>query len=626
MMQDMTLDEQLSTLFGDTRAEWLGKRIFDLFAEPAYFPELEQRRPCVLIGGRGTGKTTVLRGLSYEGRHALSDSSSPSDWPYYGLYYKVNTNRVTAFDGPEISQDRWIQLFAHYVNLLLCEKISNFMIWYEECAGSSRALSPEQFRIACESLHIEHVDSFEALSSHIKVSLVQFESLINNIGDSEDIRLTTQGVPIDVLCDMVAGLPEFENKQFYFLIDEYESLSPLQQRVFNTLIKHCGERYSFKIGVRELGWRVHETLNPTEILESPADYARIDIGKRLEGERFSEFALEVCNNRLSQLAMSFPAPDSITSLFPGISDDDEATHWDVESLVSETKSQLLESFPRDAPLIESMEPLRLYFLTFWARGEKRTLDDVFEDFRENPGRWRTRYGNYKHSLLYTLRAGRQGVRMRKLYAGWKTYEQLAGGNIRYLLALVYRALVKHLQEVEEPGLVSDLSVETQTRAAKSVARERLEELEGLSADGTNLAQLVMGLGKIFGTMAVQAEGHTPEVTQFRLASNTPNKDETRANELLRDGVMLLALRRFPGTKPTGRDDIRRYDYMLYPLFSALFDFSFRKKRRTELSSADILGLVERQRQTVVRILARSKRTPDESLLGDQLSLLEALRV
>ena len=427
-----------------------------------------------------------------------------------------------------------------------------------------------------------------------------------------------------MLCDMVGGLPRFERKQFYFLIDEYESLSALQQRVFNTLIKHCGDRYSFKIGVKELGWRVHETLNSTEILESPADYARIDISERLDGNRFSEFALEVCNNRLSQLRTSFSAPESITDLFPGMSDDEEATHWDVESLVSDTKNQLLESFPDDAPLIEGMEPLRLYFLAFWARGKELTLDNVFKDFREHPRPWEMRYGTYKHSLLYTLRAGRQGVRTRKLYAGWKTYEQLAGGNIRYLLALVYRGLVQHLREIEEHSLASSLSVETQTQAAKRVARERLEELEGLSADGTNLAQLVMGLGKIFGTMAVQADGHTPEVTQFRLAGNASVDDATRSRELLRDGVMLLALRRFPGTKPTGKDDIRQYDYMLYPLFSALFDFSSRKKRRTELSPADIVGLVEQQRQTVVRILSRSNRTPDDALLGDQLSLLGAL--
>ena len=390
-MQDITLDEHLSTLFGDSRAEWLGKRIFELFAKPAYFPELEQRRPCVLIGGRGTGKTMVLRGLSYEGRHALSNSTPPSDWPpYYGLYYKVNTNRVTAFAGPEISEDRWIHMFAHYVNLLLCEKISHFMKWYEESADTSTALAPEQFRIVCESMHIEHVSSFVELSSEIKMSLVQFESLINNVGDSEEIRLTTQGVPIDVLCEMVGSLPGFEDKQFYFLIDEYESLSPLQQRVFNTLIKNCGERYSFKIGVRELGWRVHETLNPAEILESPADYARIDISERLDGQRFSEFALEVCNNRLNQLPPVFSAPKSITSLFPGMSDDDEAAYWGVESLVAETKSQLLKSFPDDAPLIEDMEPLKLYFLAFWALGEELTPEDVFSDFREHPVCWRTR--------------------------------------------------------------------------------------------------------------------------------------------------------------------------------------------------------------------------------------------
>jgi hypothetical protein len=56
-------EEQLSQLFGGYRAEWLRGEIFELFTEPAYFPELKTSRPCVLIGGRGTGKTTVLRGL-----------------------------------------------------------------------------------------------------------------------------------------------------------------------------------------------------------------------------------------------------------------------------------------------------------------------------------------------------------------------------------------------------------------------------------------------------------------------------------------------------------------------------------------------------------------------------------
>ncbi len=78
----MTPEEQLSQLFGGYRAEWLKEQVFELFTEPSYFPELKTPRPCILIGGRGTGKTTVLRGLSYEGQFALSGNKPEGikDW------------------------------------------------------------------------------------------------------------------------------------------------------------------------------------------------------------------------------------------------------------------------------------------------------------------------------------------------------------------------------------------------------------------------------------------------------------------------------------------------------------------------------------------------------------------
>lgn len=63
---------KLDDLFGSYKAEWLNERIFRFFAEPSYFNALKSYRPCVLIGGRGTGKTTVLRGLSYQGQFALN--------------------------------------------------------------------------------------------------------------------------------------------------------------------------------------------------------------------------------------------------------------------------------------------------------------------------------------------------------------------------------------------------------------------------------------------------------------------------------------------------------------------------------------------------------------------------
>src|SRR5436853_1950356 len=116
------IQTQLTELFG-YKAEWLRERLFELFTAPRYFPEMVAPRPCVLVGGRGTGKTTVLRCLSYQGQFELSGRKSDSikQWRYYGMYYCVNTNRVAAFKGPEVEQSMWVRLFAHYMNLELCD-------------------------------------------------------------------------------------------------------------------------------------------------------------------------------------------------------------------------------------------------------------------------------------------------------------------------------------------------------------------------------------------------------------------------------------------------------------------------------------------------------------------------
>src|SRR5690348_8206849 len=123
----------LSRLLGLYKAEWLNGELFELFTEPGYFGSLETTRPCVLMGGRGTGKTTVLRGLSYEGQFALAgeDPVKVQQWTYFGLYYRVNTNRVTAFRGPELTEDKWCTYFGHYVNLVFCQLMLEFCLWYE---------------------------------------------------------------------------------------------------------------------------------------------------------------------------------------------------------------------------------------------------------------------------------------------------------------------------------------------------------------------------------------------------------------------------------------------------------------------------------------------------------------
>lgn len=616
---DRSIEEQLGELFGGYRAEWLRERLFDLFTKPSYFPAMESPRPCFLIGGRGTGKTTVLRCLSYEGRFALQGNDAPAitAWPYFGFYHRVNTNRVTAFRGPEADEQTWIRLFAHYMNLLLCQSIVRFIEWYEVQTGSQVSFSESDCHALSACLHLEPSPSFSDFSSNLFAARIQFEARINNIADGTPPGLSMQGQPVDVLMDLLQQKPQFRGKNFYFLIDEYENFEAYQQRVVNTLIKHSGSTYSFKVGVRELGIKERATLNSHEQLISPSDYVRINVAESLTPEVFRSFALSVCNERISRLELGGQRRiNTISELLPGLSEDAEAELLGVRQKAQEVIDQIVENIGASArSTLEAMSPLEIYLLSFWAEGQKSSVPLMFEDYLRHPKKWQTRYGNYKHALLYTIRRGKRGIQ--KHYAGWDTFTQLAAGNIRYLLELVDQSLLLYVREAGE--LNGGVPTAIQTEAAQRIGKKNLAELEGLSVHGAQLTKLLLGLGRVFQVMAADAAGHAPEINQFDLQNESGFP--TSAETILNAAVMHLALIRFPGNKLGNVSDIRDYDYMLHPIYSAFFVFSYRRKRKMTLRAERLLGLVETPRDTIKEILSQNNRAEDVSL-PDQLNLFE----
>ncbi|MBL8216467.1 MAG: hypothetical protein JNK87_37460 [Bryobacterales bacterium] len=613
------MQERLSELFGSYKAEWLRDHVFDLFTEPAYFPELMTARPCVLVGGRGTGKTTVLRGLSYEGQFAIGgkDTSRIRNWPFYGFYYRVNTNRVTALRGDELSEEQWVRLFAHYFNLIACDLVMRFVQWYGIHTLHPLDLSFDTCLAITTALHLEAAGDTSSLGKAIKVALIRFESYVNNVSDSRPSGLSMQGAGLDLLLQALSEHKELAGKQFYFLLDEYENFEDYQQQVINTLIKHSGSLYTFKIGVRELGWRRRTTLNENEQLISPADYVRINISDQLDGERFTSFATAVCNDRLFKLADSFgQKPIDIASALTSFTEDEEAEKLGIRERLQSLFSQLKDEGANPAVLddVERLPALEAYLIYAWARAQGSRCIDVYYERAERPVEWTTRISNYKHSLLYMLRKGKRGIR--KYYCGWSVFVQLAAGNIRYVLELVDNALLLHLQR--QQGLAVAISPEIQTTAAQNVGRKNLSELEGLSVHGAHLTKLLLSLGRVFQVMAAEPAGHVPELNQFHLedADRSFLKEDTedeRALRLLDAAVMHLALVRSRGSKPADETDTREYDYMIHPIYSAFFVFSYRKKRKMLLSAHEVVGLIQRPKETIRDILARHRRNESDDL-------------
>lgn len=612
---------ELTKLFGLYRAEWLNGQLFELFTEPNYFPEFRTRKPCVLVGGRGTGKTTVLRGLSYQGQFALQGKrrETVKAWPFYGIYYRVDTNRIAAFEGPELGVETWRKCFAHYINLVLCGHIIEFLAWYGQVTGEPVHINGEGMKKICLSMNLPIANSLGSLADGLEGARIAFEVAINNVGDTVPSGLSMQGAPIDALTEVLCENGVLRGKQFFFLIDEYENLSDAQQQVMNTLIKHVKTDYTFKIGVKELGWRQRGTLNSTEQLSHPADYELINISEAFTEEKFREFATRVCNERIKRAPGKLAALD-VQTLFPELGEADEAKMLGIDEVCKKLRLRVRkQGTKQDKKIILEMSDAMLYFLDYWAQGRGKDFLSVLRQYPDERKEWETRYGNYFHAALFSVRKGKRGIR--KHYAGWSVLTRIASGNIRYVLELTHKSLLLHYEDAQFAD--AHVSPEDQTLAAQFVGKKSLGELEGLGGEGGRLTKLLLGLGRIFEVMASESEGHAPEVNQFHVQDEPiDSRTAVGVNKLLELGVTHQALIRFSANKLADPTDTRAYDYMLHPIFSPFFVYSDRKKRKMVISPAELMGLITNPRRAIDLVLKRSDRDL-ESPLPDQLKLFEA---
>ena len=617
--------KRLTELFSGYRAEWLNEQIFDLFTEPSYFPQLTASHPCFLEGGRGTGKTTALRSLSYQGQAALrySDSGRSDKWDYYGMYYRINTNRVRAFSGDEVTESQWIRMFGHYLNLEFCELLIQFLKWYGKHHSTAIALDARALDPIATALGIGQVGGIEDFHDNLRISKLTFESTINNVASTFPLPLLSmQGVPVDLLVAELKSTPQFADTSFFFLIDEYENLADYQQRVLNTLIKHCGDLYSFKVGVRELGFREKSTLNEFEVLTHPADFKLINISHELSVDnRFSRFAADVCSQRLAEVFGGGDKAPHLTKLLPEMSPEDEAELLGVVEAVKDTVDDLKRdpvNRSRFQSWLSSAHPLELFALSERAKVEQVPASDKLIEVLDDPKTWAVHYDNYKYSYLFSIRRGKRGIR--KYFAGWRVFCSLAGANIRYLLELVDQAIDRHLKGGNDPQGV--ISVKIQTEVAQITGQRNLRQLEGLSLNGAKLTRLLLGLGRVFQVMAEDPFGHTPEVNHFHLASASPGSaiSQTVA-PILHEAIMHLALQRYPASKLQAQTNIRDFDYATHPIFSPFFGFSHRRKRKIEITDQEILDLIERPNVAISSILTRQNRRTNVDL-PEQMVLFE----
>lgn len=596
----------LEQCFFDYRAENLYKVFGEIFVIPPFFDDLAAARPCFLIGGRGTGKTTALKSLRFDA--GLGDPSH-----HLGIYIRVNKNQMHCFQsdlhGPILRK-----AFAHYFNLLVAQESGRLLHWM--CDTQQIEISDRDLGTVSQSLCLSNIGSLGDFSEAVDDTILQLEIFVNNVDalHQNPPLFSAPESPVRAIAGLVSRTDP-SGRSLLCCIDEYENLLEYQQAALNAYIKHAETPLSYKVGMKFDGLKTRNTLTEGDPLRTPADYKEIYISDSVDNA-FFEKILERRMHLARQAGIGIP--ESVDDFLIPLSRLQEAEALGAKDVAAAIREDLASDSEASvwASEISSGD---LILVKYRADVEDVDVLEMARKFMSDGTAWRNVINNHGFASLFWLSWGRRGARRRKYYCGLSTILQIASGNIRFFLELVGDSVKEGLsEELSEP---IEIQPGQQTDAARAVATRQLEQLDSLGRNGGELKRLVLGIGKVFFEITRRPAGRAPEPTSFVLSG--PSHDISLIRRRLHEGIANLVFVRNPRTKATSDVEIRDDEYSLHPVLAPFFEISYRKKRRITLGATALLTLYSESKTAMAQLLSNVDQTPSDDL-PEQLAIFSSL--
>lgn len=663
-MQSITSEiSQVKHSLTKNRSEHLGKDVWSDFVIPRFFNRVSliSTMPIRLEGGRGSGKTMLLRYLSYHSQFSADRITLPENAAdSVGLYWKADTQFLRIMQKRGLTEEDWSPVFDHYLNLRLgLEILSSIKL----IANSSYEPVTKE---SLDDVNFEGVldfgfecTGFEGVLKEIKSRIRQTDTVIQNVRDISSL----EKLPVSFLHYLVEASKEqvtgLDRTVFSVYIDEYENLLNYQQRIINTRIKHSEPPLIFNIAIKVNGMSETQTLSD-ERLENKADYAIVNLDAEIERSGFDDFVAEIFLKKLSEASSTIAKdlridlnscsnPDSldirfsaeykrhcrevVERIFPGRSHQDLAdeifdTPRYYKKLCSEIKRALelresdlnpkefvLEGNRRASIVCssllyrKSLDPLEV-------KAELDKLELGLDNRFTNKTAWE--HNNFIGCYLRIIRSHKAGS---KFYSGFDVYSALSGKNLRHFLELCKSAF----SLLDDSKLTESFIIDRKLQhiAAKNTSEELVKEIARFTPLGSQLSNFVKAVGRIFQLCQEKETQSETEVTHFGIKedeSPLTDDDEKFFKEAEKWGV----LQPIESTKNKSSASAAIYDYVLNPVYSPFFLISYRKGRKIEIDSATIrqMYLVGEAAITAeVRKKMRLSEIGDTTIQPTQVTLL-----
>ncbi len=470
--------------------------------------------PMLLLGGKGSGKTHLLRYYSFRSQAIRSSHDvleGITQDGYIGIYVRMGGLNAQRFSGKGKADDYWARVFQYYLDLWLGQVLLNCI--EEVC--DSRPLPEETESALCAEVWelFTHTDgevpsTLGGLCTYLSGLQKKLDRAVNDISSTRNIEVDVTanpgalifGIP-KVLAKWISNL---EDCVFVYLLDELENITENQQKYVNTLIREKENPTTFKVGARLYGHRTYYTLSADEILVEGSEFEEVRLDDLLRNnEHYEHFAMRLIARRLiehsyfpPEFEQSPELGDRLVKSFEGSDKEDleEAERDRVVSKFAERdrpyfarlRSQLSDAIDgrispglddpehivevisqlacREEPLLEKLNTFLFY--RAWKDGDNslsaaariHSKCSAFIESGERVSDYDGVLNHFKSDLLAQLR---KDCGLKQRYRGLKMMISMSWGVPRSLLVLLKRTFDRALFRDEDPFKSTPISIKSQ---------------------------------------------------------------------------------------------------------------------------------------------------------------------
>jgi hypothetical protein len=650
-------------VFAKNRAEEFGYDVWESFVIPPFFQQLSvgvARKPKVIVGGRGCGKTMLLRYLSHDSMFSPRRSAISTDSKsHVGLYWRADTQFAQLMAKRGVEDDTWYAAFRHLAALAIGREVLRSV---RSISSSTAGLVSDEEIARADFSRLHSFDpelppSYEGLIRAIEDRLDGFETWVNDVRHIPCPRFLPGGAFVRRLVDVVrSAFRGLCDAVFYVYIDEYENLAAYQQRIINTWLKHSEPPLVFNVAMKRNGFKTPLTTGE-ESISQIHDYRVVDLERYdLEAE-FPVFAAEILllnmmlagytNAPVDPNVLRDPARlparkdrgycssvlGAMRGLLPDASQRDlaEAVFRDkvlyrrLRDTIKKGMEWRRQSLDADQ-FVDAQYPEASIVNSCLLFRESLTVEEIGEEFgrlhRSEDSRFALPTDWVHNNFIGCLLQLYEGLpRPCPFYGGFNTFCYLSRGNLGHFLELCHQSFSQQYGALKESA--GALAVEKQAEAARQVSADFLKEIRSFGPHGNDLHTFVLRLGSVFSLSQQRLAQSEPERNHFSIHRGQRQLGQSE-DRFLTEAVKWSVLFEEKETKRKAAEEPEVTEYILNPIYAPYFHISYRKRRKLDMTSDDFICLMGGTYDDVSALLQQYAAKWDVSLSEAPLPLFDHL--